>query len=886
MYIGPTPGPTPGSTPSTTGEDETILPIVVPIAKREESLEVVVGTAPPDWPLDIPRQSDDSQYDLIDPPIVIPDPYGWLRNDDLVSGTLLEDDSSVADIMSYIQEEMAYTQDAYFAKPEIVELQDEIKEEMLSYVHKTYFSFPITDIKTGYYYYSRVFEGLTYEIHCRAPIPPATDNTSFVDAQDYLSTQLKLWDGTPDMSILRGEEVYLDENLLAEDHDYFHIGSHTVQGSYIVYTIDTTAYERYEVIIQRIGTDEIMFKGADTANLSFNLDQTSGEIVWVEQQIQQEHVFTLFVVQKEEASNRSYRVDKCTFNFSETTAIDCEILAEETDIKFNVGISKTSDEEYLLIESSSKDTYEIYAYHFKHDQMVRVAPRRHGIRCYVDHGNGYWWMLTNEFSENWDIMYSHQHQHRMHHIGSDADNVEMDDAEEEVVRPLEWELVLDIGANFDSSPKDGIKALHNYILIQGREEPFGLPQIWIIKLHHQSKKKVESVISILDNVNPQSSCYVGNGSSSGTTGPAHSIDVVDVGPFETSTLVVSYESLTYPRKYYRVDLDGDFESDYDNFKVPPKNETSYVSLLYETQIAGYEEELYCSERMLVPSRTDESSGEIVMIPVSVHYRKDTMIEALEQHPVPLHLYGYGAYGTVIENLFDNKRLPLLDRGVMYVVASIRGSGDLGETWYNDGKMLRKKKTFTDFIDVAKYLIHDKEWTAPDLLSCEGRSAGGLLIGAVLNLEPGLFRAAILGVPFVDVIATMSDASIPLTSMEWEEWGNPNEEELYAYMKSYEPLSNIQSDTKYPSMLIEAGLHDSRVAYWGPTKYVATLRHTLGQTQKESTYPFTERPVFLQMGMSSGHFGGNNRYSSIDQKAATYAFVINQIEPYDWEWRGG
>jgi oligopeptidase B len=244
-----------------------------------------------------------------------------------------------------------------------------------------------------------------------------------------------------------------------------------------------------------------------------------------------------------------------------------------------------------------------------------------------------------------------------------------------------------------------------------------------------------------------------------------------------------------------------------------------------------------------------------------------MEEAMD-HPVPFYLYGYGAYEYAVDDLFEWTRLPLLDRGVIYAVADVRGGGELGHSWYENGRLLKKKHSFDDFIDVARYFIETKEWTTPDLLACEGRSAGGLLIGAVLNQAPELFRAAILGVPFVDILATMSDATIPLTTPEWLAWGNPNEEKYFEYMKSYSPMNNVRTGTPYPSMFISGGLYDSRVAYWEPAKYTATLRHTV-------TNP-SDRPIFLKMEMTSGHFGGNGRYQVLKLQAGEYAFVIDQL----------
>ena len=208
--------------------------------------------------------------------------------------------------------------------------------------------------------------------------------------------------------------------------------------------------------------------------------------------------------------------------------------------------------------------------------------------------------------------------------------------------------------------------------------------------------------------------------------------------------------------------------------------------------------------------------------------------------------------------------------MVYVIAHVRGGGEMGRLWYEEpfgAKYLCKKNTFDDFVDVARWLIDTRKMTTPDQLSCEGRSAGGLLIGASVNQAPDLFKFALLGVPFVDVVCTMIDASIPLTVVEWEEWGNPNEEKYHDYMMSYSPINNIQNGIKYPSMLLTGGLHDPRVQYWEPSKYVATLRHAQGDNSGV---------VCQKIDMTAGHFSASDRYKYLKELAFDYAFLLDQL----------
>jgi oligopeptidase B len=226
--------------------------------------------------------------------------------------------------------------------------------------------------------------------------------------------------------------------------------------------------------------------------------------------------------------------------------------------------------------------------------------------------------------------------------------------------------------------------------------------------------------------------------------------------------------------------------------------------------------------------------------------------------------GYGSYGVPFEVDFNSNRVSLLDRGVAFAIAHVRGGGELGRPWYEDGKYLNKTNTFADFIACAEHLIADG-CTEPGRLAIMGRSAGGLLMGAVLNMRPELFRAAVAGVPFVDVVTTMLDESIPLTVIEWEEWGNPNEKTFYEYMKSYSPYDNITAQD-YPHILVTAGLNDPRVAFWEPAKWTARLRDRKTD----------DNLVLLKTEMGAGHSGPSGRYATLERVAMEYAFILDRL----------
>ena len=306
--------------------------------------------------------------------------------------------------------------------------------------------------------------------------------------------------------------------------------------------------------------------------------------------------------------------------------------------------------------------------------------------------------------------------------------------------------------------------------------------------------------------------------------------------FDTNILRYSYTSMVTPRSTYDYNMDsGTFD------------------LMKEQKVVGgYDKSLYHSERIYAIGRDGNK------VPISMVYKKDMKKDAQQN----LLLYAYGSYGSTRDPSFSSTRLSLLDRGFIYAIAHVRGGQIYGRQSYDDGKMLNKKNTFYDFIDAAKYLV-EKKYTDSQHLFAEGGSAGGLLIGAVVNMEPELWKGAIAAVPFVDVITTMLDASIPLTSGEWDEWGNPKEKKYYDYMLSYSPYDQI-TDRNYPNLLVTSGFFDSQVQYWEPLKYVAKLRDNWQGENK----------LYLHMNMDAGHGGKSGRFRRYREVALEYAFMFD------------
>ena len=304
----------------------------------------------------------------------------------------------------------------------------------------------------------------------------------------------------------------------------------------------------------------------------------------------------------------------------------------------------------------------------------------------------------------------------------------------------------------------------------------------------------------------------------------------------TELLRIGYTSLTTPSTTY------DYNMNTKEFKVLKEQEV----------LGGFNKEDYASERVYAKVRDG------VEVPISIVYKKGFKKDGSQ----PLLLYGYGSYGNSMDPYFSSTRLSLLDRGFAFAIAHIRGGEELGRSWYENGKLLNKKNTFYDFIDCAEYLLEEK-YTSQDKLFAQGGSAGGLLMGAIINLRPDLWKGVIAAVPFVDVVTTMLDESIPLTTFEFDEWGNPKDKEYYDYIKTYSPYDNVEAKD-YPAMIVTTGLHDSQVQYWEPAKWVAKLREL--KTDKN--------PLILHTNMETGHGGASGRFERFKETAMTYSFILD------------
>ena len=480
------------------------------------------------------------------------------------------------------------------------------------------------------------------------------------------------------------------------------------------------------------------------------------------------------------------------------------LIYEEKDERFRIDIERTRSGAYLLLVSNSHTTSEIC--YLRADQPFgefrRIAEREDGHEYYVDHHPG------SAKDPAGGIFFIR--------TNSGGRTYRLMTAPTRDPARENWVQVI---RNRPGVMLAGMESFRTHVVLLERED--GLPYLRIIDLTRVATSALEGSYRIE------------------FAEPAYNATLGANPEFDTNQVRFHYESFITPRSVYDYDL----------------RTGERILRKQQPVLGGYDPAEYGSERLhaVAPDGT--------RVPLSVVYRHDTPRDG----GAPLLLYGYGSYGLSMPVAFSSNRLSLLNRGVIFVIAHVRGGGELGKPWHDAGRMHRKMNTFTDFIASAEYLI-ENNYTSKDKLIIEGGSAGGLLMGAVTNLRPDLFRAVISHVPFVDVLNTMLDASLPLTVGEYEEWGNPQVEDDYFYMKKYCPYTNLERKT-YPTMLVKTGLNDSQVMYWEPAKYVAKLR----------TLKTDGNPLLLKTNMGAGHGGASGRYDYLREIAFEYAFLLKELE---------
>lgn len=479
------------------------------------------------------------------------------------------------------------------------------------------------------------------------------------------------------------------------------------------------------------------------------------------------------------------------------------LLYEETDERFRIEIERTRSGGFLLLTSASHTTSEVrfLRAHDPGGEFRLIAVREDNHEYYVDHHPG---CALSGDDEAFVIR-----------TNSGGRTFRVVTAS--VANPGR-EFWREIMANRPEVMLDDLVAFKSHLVLFEREG--GLPHLRIVDL----AARATDALAVSYRIE--------------FSEPAYSASLGDNPEFDVSQVRFLYESFITPRSVFEYDV----------------RTRKRVLRKQQPVLGGYDASQYGSERL------HATAPDGAQIPLSIVFRRDTPRDG----SAPLLLYGYGSYGISMPVSFNSNRLSLLDRGIIYAIAHIRGGGELGKPWHDAGRMRQKQNTFRDFIAAAEYLIAE-DYTSSEELAIQGGSAGGLLIGAVVNMRPDLFRAVISQVPFVDVLNTMLDASLPLTVGEYEEWGNPQIAEDYFYMKQYCPYTNL-ARRAYPAMLLKTGLNDSQVMYWEPAKYVAKLR----------TLKTDSNVLLLKTNIGAGHGGASGRYDYLREIALDYAFLLTQL----------
>ena len=665
------------------------------------------------------------------------DEYAWLEN---------KDDPAV---VAYLTEENEYTDQV---TSHLESLRSAIFDEIKTRTQETDLTVPAR--KGKYWYYSRTVEGQQYRIHCRLAVQPGQADPPLTAG------------GEP----LPGEEILLDENKLAEGHDYFSLGTFDVSPDdrMLAYSTDVTGEERFTLRIKDLATGELL--ADEIANTFYGS-------AWATDNA------TIFYQTVDDAW-RPHRV----WRHAVGAQGGDELVYQEDDERFWVGVELTRSEKFLVIDIHSKVTSEI---RFLRADEPRSEPvlfgtgRRQGIEMSIDHQGDRFLVLHNENAINFTLGWT-----------------PVDDTS------LFHELI----AHSDDTRLESVDAFADAVVVGFRRD--GLTGLRVMPANGDA----------YDISFPE---------------PLYTVETGGNPDYEAAQIRLAYTSFVTPESVYDFDLASrELLLRKQKAVLPGPDGVPFDSARYQQH------------------RLWATAGDGTRVPISVVSHVDTPRGA------PLVLYGYGSYETSMDPWFSIPRLSLLNRGVAFAVAHVRGGGELGRKWYEDGKLLHKRNTFTDFNACAEYLV-ESGWTTSDRLVARGGSAGGLLMGAIANLAPALYTGIVAQVPFVDPLTTILDPTLPLTVIEWEEWGNPVESpEVYAYMKGYSPYQNV-STVDYPAILAVTSLNDTRVRYCEPAKWVARLRHDAPGGN-----------YLLKTEMGAGHGGPSGRYDAWKEEAFVTSWILD------------
>lgn len=634
------------------------------------------------------------------------------------------------------------------------------------------------------------------------------------------------------------EEVYLDENEMSnskmfEDATFFKVGflKHSPNFQHVAYSVDSSGNERYTTMFMDMDTKEVLEDRIEGVYEDFEF-ANDGLYVY----------YTLL-----DDCERAYQLKRHKLG---TPVESDEILYHEEDEMFYLSLTKSCNGKFILLNSYAQITSETryISADVSDDTLHLLFPRRDKIQYTCENHESHFYILTNEESKN-NWLYRIP-------IPSTLPNGES----------LTMEQLIDL--------RETVIEHRDFVLI----EDFQLRKNHLIVFE---RSNCLQNVRIVDLTEPgfTSYHYVSFSEMVYSLWPGsvneEVADLTKATQFDTDILRYTYTSFVQPKQVVDYNMN-----------------TRTWTVVHEERVGGilpYDQSMYASKRLFATGIDGTA------IPISIVYRRDLL--GMNMNPPqsnPLLLHGYGAYGSFVNPIFSTNRLSLLDRGFVYAVAHVRGGADMGNGWYEEGKLWKKPNTFYDFISAAEYLCKEG-YTEPEKLAIYGRSAGGLLIGAVINMRPDLFQAALTEVPFVDVINTMFDPTIPWTAFEYEEWGNPNDIDIYEVMKTYCPYSNIQGELlakqQYPHLLVVGGMNDPRVAFFEPLKFVAKMRgekrkwakqiretEEANKSQGDNTKSeyLRERMLLLRVD-DVGHGGNSGQYYGLEDLAFEYSFLIHSLD---------
>ena len=746
------------------------------------------------------------------------DHYAWMKN------------KKDPRVRAYIEAENAYA-DAEMKDTE--PFQEKLYQEMLGRIQQTDLSVPYR--LRGYQYYIRTEEGKQYPIYCRKKLgasePPAAGEPAHSPEHEH-------WGEDSVMQELRAElRKEFAEDFQRREGRVTEISVEATTAAPLDETASANAAPHEEILLDLnalvvghtfmgLGIFEVsdddrwLAYASDTTGFRQYVLEVKDLVAAAATPQPQPHKFrvervtsaawamdnrTLFYVTEDEITKRSNQLWRHNFpDPGDPAAHDStdELLYEEKDERFRIDVERSRSGAYLFLVVNSHTTSE--ARYLRADspfgRFELLAEREDEHEYYVDHHPG------NSSDPAGGVFFI-----RTNSRGRTYRVVTAPTSDPAQAR---WHEVI---PNRPGVMIAGLEAFRSHLVLTERED--GLPHLRIIDLTRQAHTAMEASQRLQ------------------FSEPAYNAILTTNPEFESEVVRFHYESMVTPRSVYDYDL---------------KSQKWHLKK-QQPVLGDFDTANYLSERL------HAKAADGTLIPISIVRRKGTVRDG----NAPLLLYGYGSYGLSMPVVFSSNRLSLLDRGIIYAIAHIRGGGELGKPWHDAGKMHHKMNTFTDFISCSDYLFA-KHYTSPERLVIEGGSAGGLLMGAVANLATDKFHAVVSHVPFVDVLNTMLDATLPLTVGEYEEWGNPEVEEDYFYMKQYCPYSNVERKN-YPRMLVKTAWNDSQVMYWEASKYVAKLR----------TLKTDGNILLLKTNMGAGHGGASGRYDFLREIALDYAFILRE-----------